>query len=91
MLPARIARDFSRQRLRNLLVLLFACLAVPTAAIVWQAYDQLKWEAWFQYRNQAESLTRSIDAALGERMARVEARGFSDFRFLAVPSGSTWK
>ena len=86
MLPARIARNFSRQRLRNLLVILFACLAVPTAAIVWQAYDQLKWEAWFQYRNQAESLTRSIDAALGERMGTVEARGFSDFRFLAATS-----
>ena len=83
MLPARFLRTYSERRLRNLLLVLFVALAIPTVAVIWQAYDQLKWESWFQYRNQAESLVRQIDYAIAEDVDQAESRGFDDFSYLA--------
>lgn len=62
----------------------FVALAIPTAALIWQAYDQLKWEAFHQYRGIAEELTRRIDLTLGEQLAAAEARSFADYAFLVV-------
>lgn len=81
MLPSSIIRDHSPARLRTMLGILFVALAVPTAALIWQAYDQLKWEGWFQYRNQAELLTRNIDASIANRVRIAESRSFADFEF----------
>jgi hypothetical protein len=77
-------RDFSARRLRYLLAALFLALALPTAAVVWQAWTQLKWEAFYQYRVMAEELGNRIDAELAERIAAAEERSFSDFSFLVV-------
>ena len=70
-----VARDNNRERKRllGLLSLLFVALALPTAAVIWQAYSRLKWEAFHQFRNQAEELTQRIDNELAERIARAEA------------------
>ena len=83
MIPARFARKYDERRLRNLLLGLFVALAIPTGAVIWQAYDQLKWESWYQYRNQAESLVRQIDFTIAEDIAEAESREFDDFTFLA--------
>ena len=82
MIPARFARKYDERRLRNLLLGLLVALAIPTGAVIWQAYDQLKWESWYQYRNQAESLVRQIDFAIAEDIADAESREFNDFTFL---------
>jgi signal transduction histidine kinase len=89
MRPATLLRSYDERRLRNLLLLLFLALAIPTGAVVWQAWGQLKWEAWYQYRNQAEELTDRVDRELGQRVTNAEARAFADFSFLnAAPNGS---
>ncbi len=77
-------KAFDVRRLRLFVALLFLVLAVPTAALIWQAYGQLKWEAFHQHRGMAEELTARIDADLGERIRTAEARGFADFAFLVV-------
>jgi len=77
---------FDPARLRLLLALVFLLLAIPTAALLWQAWGQLKWEAWYQYRSQAEELTRAIDRRVATAVAAADARAFSDFAF-ARPAG----
>lgn len=88
MLPATFTRDFDRRRLRTLLGILFIALAVPTGAVIWQAWDQLKWESWYQYRNQAEDFTNRVDLAIADRVAVAEARNFTDFSFLAATTNA---
>jgi len=84
MLPKMLIKGFDKGRLRNLLVLFFLALAVPTTALIWQAYSQLKWEAFHQYRGDAEELTRRIDTRLNEMTSTVDARSFADYTFLVV-------
>ena len=84
MLPKRLLEGLDRVRLRNFLVLFFLCLAVPTAVLVWQAYSQLKWESFHQYRGDAEELTQRIDARLNELIRSADARAFADYTFLVV-------
>ena len=86
MLPKSLVKGFDEGRLRNLLVLFFLALAVPTAALIWQAYSQLKWEAFHQYRGDADELTRRIDTRLNEMIRTADARSFADYTFL-VDSG----
>ena len=88
MIPARFARKYDERRLRNLLLGLLVALAIPTGAVIWQAYDRLKWESWYQYRNQAESLVRQIDFAIAEDIADAESREFNDFTILATAGSS---
>jgi signal transduction histidine kinase len=84
LLPKRLIEGFDRVRLRNFLTLLFLALAVPTAILIWQAYGQLKWEAFHQYRGVAEELTQRIDARLNDMIRSADARSFADYTFLVV-------
>jgi len=84
MLPKTLIKGFDRSRLRKLLLLLFLALAVPTTVLVWQAYSQLKWEAFHQYRGVAEELTRRIDARVNGMINTADAHSFADFTFLVV-------
>ena len=84
MLPNTLVKGFDKGRLRNLLALFFLALAVPTAVLVWQAYDQLKWEAFHQHRGIAEELTRRIDTRLNNMINTADARSFADYAFLVV-------
>lgn len=84
MLPKTLIKGFDKGRLRNLLVLIFLALAVPTAILIWQAYSQLKWEAFHQYRGAAEELTRRIDTRLNDMIAAADANSFADYAFLVV-------
>ena len=77
-------KGFDQRRLKRLLALFFMALAIPTGVLIWQAYSQLKWEAFHQYRGMAEELTSRIDASLTERINAAEARSFADYTFLVV-------
>jgi signal transduction histidine kinase len=77
-------KGFNAGRLRLLLVVLFLALSVPTAALIWQAYGQLKWEAYYQYRGLAEELANRLDERLMEQVNAAEARASSDYAFLVV-------
>lgn len=72
------------RRLRAALLVFFLALATPTALLVWHAYDQLKWEAFYRFRLQAEELTARVDAELAQAIRMAEARGFADYAFLIV-------
>ncbi|MBI2801586.1 MAG: HAMP domain-containing histidine kinase [Gammaproteobacteria bacterium] len=70
--------------LRRWMVAFIVALLVPTALLIYQAFDQLKWAAFHQSRTQAEELTGRIDAAVVKLIARENARAFTDYEFLAV-------
>ena len=74
----------TRGRLRLLLVLFFMALAVPTSILVYQAYGQLKWEAFYQHQRLARELTLRIDSGFRDLIEREENRPISDYEFLNV-------
>jgi signal transduction histidine kinase len=84
MMSVAREKNRERRRLRVLLVLLFVALVVPTAAVIWQAHGRLKWEAFHQFRSQAEELTQRVDNELAERIAGAEAQRFADYSFINV-------
>lgn len=84
MLPKTLIKGFDKSRLRNLLLLFFLALAIPTAVLIGQAYSQLKWEAFHQYRGLAEELTTRIDERLIDMVNAADARSFTDYTFLVV-------
>jgi signal transduction histidine kinase len=84
MLPKTLIKGFDKGRLRNLLLLFFLALAIPTAILIGQAYSQLKWEAFHQYRGLAEELTTRIDARLINLISDADSRAFTDYSFLVV-------
>lgn len=84
MLPSTLLKGFDRGRLKTLLAVFFLALAVPTGLLIWQAYGQLKWEAFHQYRGQAEELTGRINVSLARLVDSAEARSFAEYSFLVV-------
>ena len=84
MLPKPLIKGFNKKRLRNLLALFFIALAAPTVVLIWQAYSQLKWEAFHQHRGIAEELTQRIDSQLNDMIRVADARSFADYSFLVV-------
>jgi signal transduction histidine kinase len=84
MLPRSLIKGFDKGRLKGLLAVFFLALAIPTAVLIWQAYGQLKWEAFHQYRGVAESLSNRINADLIAKVEMAESRSFADYTFLVV-------
>jgi signal transduction histidine kinase len=84
MLPATLIKGFDERRLKRLLTVFFLALAVPTAALIWQAYSQLKWESFHQHRGMAEELTSRIDSRLIDLLNTADGRSFADYAFLVV-------
>jgi len=84
MFPKALIAGHDKNRLRNLLAVIFLALAIPTAALIWQGYSQLKWEAFHQYRGLAEELNSRIDASLIDMINTADARSFADYTFLVV-------
>ena len=74
----------TQRRLTLLLVLFFMALAVPTSILVYQAYGQLKWEAFYQHQRLARELTLRIDGGFRDLIEREENRPISDYEFLNV-------
>ncbi|MCP5149193.1 MAG: HAMP domain-containing histidine kinase [Ectothiorhodospiraceae bacterium] len=71
-----------RARLRLWLALFFLAVAVPAAALVYQAYDRLKWEALHLHRTLAEELARRVDDRASELIASEASYGFDAYAFL---------
>ena len=67
----------------------FLALAIPTGILVYQAYSQLKWEAFHQYRVLAGELAERIDTRIMQLINAEEARSFADFAFLNVAGDPT--
>ncbi|MBL8245920.1 MAG: hypothetical protein JNL89_17120, partial [Rhodanobacteraceae bacterium] len=74
----------SPARLRWLLGLLLLALALPSAVLVWQTQQQLRFESLHQYRTLAEEMATRIDLELQRLIAREEARAVGEYRFLMV-------
>jgi hypothetical protein len=72
------------RRLRRWLSLFFLALAIPSGVLVYQAYDQLKWEAFHRHRVLAEELARRIDKRYLQLIEEEEKRAFVDYNFLIV-------
>lgn len=77
-------QSLNRKKLRRWLTLFFLALAIPTAALIYQAYDRLKWEAFHQHRELAEELANRIDTRYAQLIAQEERRSFTDYSFLVV-------
>jgi signal transduction histidine kinase len=73
-----------RKRLRLWLAVFFLALAIPTGILVYQAYSQLKWEAFHQYRVLAGELVERIDSRIIQIINTEEARSFAEYAFLTV-------
>jgi signal transduction histidine kinase len=74
----------SLRRLRIMLLLFFTALAVPTIILVYQAYGQLKWEAFHQHQQLAREMAVRIDTRFSDLIKREENRSFTDYSFLNV-------
>ena len=88
---ARQPPDRARRRLRLGLGIFFVALALPSGALVYRAYDQLKWESFRGQQLAAEELARRIDRRLTELARAEDARPASDYGFLvggARPAGA---
>ena len=84
MLHSSRLQGFSEARLRLLLLVFFLSLLLPTLILIYNAYGQLKWEAFHQYRLMAEELANRIDARINGMMAVEEARSTADYNFLVL-------
>ncbi|MCP4188264.1 MAG: HAMP domain-containing histidine kinase [Gammaproteobacteria bacterium] len=71
-------------RLKILLLVFFIALALPSSILVYQAYGQLKWEAFHQHQLLARELSLRIDTGFQEIIEREETRPFTDYEFLNV-------
>lgn len=83
-MKARLYKQLDNKRLRRWLILFFMTIAVPSAVLVYQAYDQLKWEAFHLHSSLAEELTTRIDTRLLELIKDEEQRPFTAYSFLNV-------
>jgi signal transduction histidine kinase len=72
------------RRLRIMLGLFFIALAVPTVILVYQAYGQLKWEAFHQHQQLAREMALRIDTQFNDLIRREENRSFTDYSFLNI-------
>jgi signal transduction histidine kinase len=76
--------ELTRRQLRGWLALFFLALAVPTAVLIAEAYDELKWEAIYRHRLLAEELAGRIDNRLKALVGQEDRRSFTDYAFLNV-------
>jgi two-component system phosphate regulon sensor histidine kinase PhoR len=79
-----LAAGMTVKRLRAVLLLLFALLAIPALALIAQTQRQLRWESYHQYGALAGELALRIDAELQRLIAIEEARGYADYAFVTV-------
>ncbi len=73
-----------RKHLRRWLAVFFLSLAIPTGILIYQAYSQLKWEAFHQHRVLAEELAARIDSRYRKLLDSEETRTFTAYAFLVV-------
>lgn len=81
------SRMITRTRLAAILALLFLGLMIPTVILLVQTQQQIRFEAFHQYRTLAEELGLRINSSLQGMLGVEEERGYSDYQF-AVFAGS---
>ncbi|MCG8611877.1 MAG: HAMP domain-containing histidine kinase [Pseudomonadales bacterium] len=81
---ANLHRGLTPRRLRLFLGLLFLALLIPSSLLTWQTQEKLKWEAFHQYREQADELAQRIDRTLQEAVLNEEKRTYADYQFFVV-------
>ena len=74
----------SKYKLAGLFGLFFMALLIPSGFLSWKAYEQLRWETYYQYQQEARSLVAQIDNRLQEIMDKEEAYTASDYTFLVL-------
>ena len=79
-----VLRRFDERGLKLVLAAFFVALAVPAAALIAQAYSQLKYQAFRSTQVVAEELAGRIDATLRAAIATEDARSFGAYSFLVV-------
>lgn len=75
---------WDKKQLRIYLMLFFLALSIPTVILIYQAYSQLKWEAFHRHQLMAEELASRIDQRLLNLIDAEESRTFTDYSFLNV-------
>ena len=75
---------WDKKQLRYYLFLFFLALSIPTVVLIYQAYSQLKWQAFHRHQLMAEELASRIDQRLLELVDIEESRSFTDYSFLNV-------
>lgn len=88
-MKAKRFTQLDNKRLRRWLALFFLALFIPSAVLVYQAYDQLKWEAFHLHNNLAEELATRIDNRLLQLIKIEEQRPFTAYSFLNVAGDKT--
>ncbi|AUB81920.1 sensor histidine kinase [Candidatus Thiodictyon syntrophicum] len=78
--------DRARRRLRLWLGAFFIALALPSAVLVYQAYDQLKWESFRAQQLVAEDFAARVDQRLSDLVRVEDARPVADYAFLVGES-----
>ena len=84
MLSGVLTRGLDEKRLKTLLAAFFIALAVPTAVLVWQGYNQLQWESFHQHRVLAEDFTHRIDTELSQLVSEADSQSFGEYSFLVL-------
>jgi len=74
--------DRARRRLRLWLGAFFIALALPSAVLVYQAYDQLKWESFRAQQLVAEDFAARVDQRLSDLVRVEDTRPVADYAFL---------
>jgi two-component system phosphate regulon sensor histidine kinase PhoR len=80
----RLFARLDERGVRWALAAFFVALAIPSALLILQAYDQLKWSAFRNTQIAAEELATRIDASLRAGVAAEDGRPFGDYSFLVV-------
>jgi len=83
-MKTRLDKQLDSKRLRRWLTVFFLTIAVPSTILVYQAYTQLKWEAFHLHSGLADELANRIDARLLELIKTEEQRPFTAYSFLNV-------
>ncbi len=79
-----VLNSLTRNQLRRWLIVFFIALVIPSGVLVYQAYDQLKWEAFHRHQVLAEELAKRIDKVYAQLLKEEEQRPFVDYSFLNV-------
>ncbi|MEM7283496.1 MAG: hypothetical protein AAF438_17910, partial [Pseudomonadota bacterium] len=81
---AKLGQNLSLPRFRRWLVFLFMSLSLLAGLLTFQAYQQLRWEAFHHHRIQALDLAKRISQEVAEMMQTEEQRSFADYGFFVV-------
>ncbi|MBM3225424.1 MAG: hypothetical protein FJZ47_16700, partial [Candidatus Tectomicrobia bacterium] len=84
-------RQHATRRLRILLSVSLACLALPLALLLSRVYHHLAREVFLQHRAVAEDAVRQVNQRLAELLRTEEARPFDEYSFLKVAVNPLFK